>query len=510
MRTLELHLPRRRWANVPAHVSGLALVALSVATGAGLIVEFLNGESDWPILLGCTLVFGLGGLALWWCTELSTKGSPGKRAAQSVGITWLVIAAAGALPYMLTGELRWDLALFESISGLTGTGASVVFPLDEATRGVLFYRQMTQWVGGMGILVLAVAILPFLGVGGMELFRAESPGSAKDRLVPRISEAAQRLGAVYVGLTIVATGAFLIAGTSLYDAAAHAVGAVATGGFSPHPNNIGYFDSVAVELAAVFGMFIGAVKFPLIYSAVRGRDLRVFWRSAEFRFFVALTAGATLVVAALNVRGGEAIPTALHQSAFNVTSLLSSTGFATVDFTKWVPASQLILLFVMATGAMAGSTSGGLKLFRLQVLFKHAWREVRRVRRPRGIYHVRLGAETLPEDTVRSVLGYVMLYVLLIVAGIVVICLLGADLVTTTGAVVGSISNGGQGFGAAGPTSSFLIFDLPQRFVLMALMLLGRLEVFPLILFMVPMVAAGRRGVKRLVGSDRDAFSDRV
>lgn len=499
MRMAEFLRPGRRWANVPAHVSGLALLALSVATGTGLVVEIAHGARDWPILAGCTAAFGLGGLALWLCTELSTRGSPTKRAAQSVGVTWLVISVAGAIPYLLTGELTWDLALFESVSGLSGSGTSVLFPLEETTRGMLFYRQMTQWVGGMGILVLAVAILPFLGVGGMELFRAESPGTAKDQLVPRVSETAQRLWSVYLGLTALATAAFFVAGTSFYDAAAHGVGAVATGGFSPYPDSIGHFDSAAVEAAAMFAMMLGAVKFPLFYSAVRGRDLRAFGRSAEFRFFVVLAAGATVVVAALNVSDGVPASTAIRHSGFNVVSLMSSTGFATVDFTKWVPAAQLILLFLMATGAMAGSTSGGLKLFRVQVLLKHAWREVRRVRRPRGVFHVRLGSETIPEATVRSVLGYAMLYVMVIVAGIVVVSLMGSDLVTTTGGVVASISGGGHGLGAAGPTSSFLVFDLPQRFVMMLLMLLGRLEIFPLVLFLVPTVAAGRRAAKRVI-----------
>lgn len=489
----------RRWANGPAHVSGLALLAISMATGSGLVVELIDGNGDWVSLFACTLVFGVLGLVLWRGTELPSGGSPGKRAAQSVGVTWLVISLAGSVPYIVSGMMRWDLALFESVSGLTGTGATVLSPIEGNGQGLLFYRQMTQWVGGMGILVLAVAILPFLGVGGMELFRAESAGPQTDQLVPRISQTARRLWSVYCVLTGLAVIGFLLAGTSLYDAVSHAATGVGTGGFSPYNDSIAHFDSIAVEVAAMCAMFLGAVKFTLFYAAFKGRDIRVFWRSSEFRFFVSILVVATAFVTTLNVRDGMGFGRALRDSAFNVISLMSSCGFGTADFTQWVPATQLVLLFLMVTAAMAGSTSGAVKLFRIQVLLKHAWREVRRVRRPSGVFPVRLGSEPVPEDTVRSVLGYVMLYVVIAVAGIVVICLIGADLVTTTGSVMTSMGGIGPGLGEAGPASNFLVFDLPQRLILMFLMLLGRLEIFPLILFLVPTVAAGRRTLKRMV-----------
>ena len=408
--------------------------------------------------------------------------------------------------------LRWDLALFESISGLTGTGSTVLSPIEGNTHGLLFYRQMTQWVGGMGVVVLAVAVLPFLGVGGLELFRAESPGPTDDQLVPRISDTARRLWGIYCVLTAAATGAFMVTGLTLYDAFSHAATGVATGGFSPYNDSLAHFDSATVEAAAIFSMFIGSVKFPLIFAAFRRRDLRLFWRSSEFRFFVMIVLGSTGFVTALNTIHGSAWPTALREASFNVVSLISTCGFGTADFTQWVAASQIVLLFLMVTGSMTGSTSGAVKLYRVQVSLKYAWREVRRVRRPRGVFPIRLGGEPVPENIVGSVLGYVMFYFVVATVSIVVICMFGADLPTSSGSVVTAMGGVGPGLGQTGPASNFLVLDGVQRFVLMGLMLLGRLEIYPLLLFLVPASAAVRRSSRRgrrtmLHRPDRQGFT---
>ena len=261
----------------------------------------------------------------------------------------------------------------------------------------------------------------------------------------------------------------------------------------------------AVEAGIIFAMFLGAVKFPLFYLALRRRDLRVFWRSSEFRFFVAIIAAATSFLTALNWSDGMAALTAFRVSAFNVVSLMSSCGFGTADFTQWVPATQIVLLFLMVTGSMAGSTSGALKLFRVQVMVKHAWREVRRVRQPRGVFPVRLGGEPVPEDIVRSVLGYVMFYFVIAVVGMVTLSAFGADLPTSTGSVVTAMGGVGPGLGDTGPASNFLVFDGAQRAVMIALMLLGRLEIFPLLAFLVPVGLPIRRRRRRRV-IDRDGL----
>lgn len=483
---------RRSVRSASLHVAGLSIMAVAGATGAGLVVELVYGDDRWPVLLGSTIGLAVVGFTLWRSTTLPSTAGVGV-AIRAVGTAWLSISVAGAIPYVLADMLTWDLALFESVSGLTGTGATVLAPIEGNTHGMLFYRQMTQWVGGMGVVVLAVAVLPFLGVGGLELFRAESVGPTSDQLGARVSSTARRLWTIYVVLTLVATAGFLVTGVSLYDALSHAATGVATGGFSPYNDSLLHFDSAAVEGAAIFSMVLGAVKFPLYFAAVRQRDLRVFWRSTEFRFFVGLLLGATAFVTAVNWSDGMDPWTALRESAFNVVSLMSTCGFGTSDFTQWLPAAQMVLLFLMVTGSMAGSTSGALKTFRVQVMLKHAWREVRKVRHPLAVFPVRLGGETVPEDTVRSVLGYVAFYFVIAVSGIVTLSIFGADLPTSAGSVATAMGGVGPGLGATGPASNFLVFDDVQRLAMIGLMLVGRLEIFPLLVFLMPVGAAIRR-----------------
>lgn len=494
---------RRRVVSSSLHVAGLSLLAIAGAAAAGLLVELVYGDDQWPALAATTFGFGLVGVGLWRSTTLPDDAGGGRGAIRAVGVSWLTISAAGAVPFVLTGVLTWDLALFESVSGLTGTGATVLAPIEGNTHGLLFYRQMTQWVGGMGVVVLAVAILPFLGVGGLELFRAESPGPTADQLVPRVSDTARRLWSIYCALTGLSTLVLLVLGLDLYDAVSHAATGVGTGGFSPYNDSISHFDSAAVEGGMIFAMFLGAVKFPLFYAAFRRHDLRVFWRSSEFRFFIAIIAGSTMFLTALNRLDGMAAATAFRVSIFNVVSLMSSCGFGTADFTQWVPATQIVLLFLMVTGSMAGSTSGALKLFRVQVAVKHAWREVRRVRQPRGVFPVRLGGEPVPEDIVRSVLGYVMFYFVIAVAGMVTLSAFGADLPTSAGSVVTAMGGVGPGLGDTGPASNFLVFDGAQRAAMILLMLLGRLEIFPLLAFLVPAGVRARRRRGRISAPDR-------
>ncbi len=484
----------RRIDSASLHVAGLSILAIAGATATGLVVELVYRDDQWPALAVSTVGLGALGAALWRGTSLPANAGGTRGAIRAVGVSWLTISLAAAVPFVLAGVLRWDLALFESVSGLTGTGSTVLSPIEGNTHGILFYRQMTQWVGGMGVVVLAVAILPFLGVGGLELFRAESPGPTADQLVPRVSDTARRLWTIYCALTAVSVLVLLAAGLSLYDAVSHAATGVGTGGFSPYNDSISHFDSATVEAGIIFSMFVGAVKFPLFYAAVRRRDLRVFWRSSEFRFFVWIIVVSTAFLTALNWNGGMGFASALRDSSFNVVSLISSCGFGTADFTQWVPATQIVLLFLMVTGSMAGSTSGALKLFRVQVIAKHAWREVRRVRRPRGVFPIRLGREPIPEDTVRSVLGYVMFYFVIAVIGMVVLSGFGADLATSAGSVVTAMGGVGPGLGQTGPASNFLVLDGAQRAAMIVLMLLGRLEIFPLLLFLLPVGTRVRRG----------------
>lgn len=469
----------RRLRSTSLHMAGLSVLAIAGATAVGAAIEALYGDDHVVALSASALGLGAFGSVAWRVSVVPPGMNNIAVALRAVGLSWLAISLAAAVPYLATGVLRFDDAVFEAISGLTGTGSTVLSPIEGNGRGLLFYRQMTQWVGGMGVVVLAVAVLPFLGIGGLSLLRAESPGPTSDQLAARVSDTARRLWGIYGALTLIATLVLLGCGMNLYDAVAHAMTGVGTGGFSPYNDSILHFDSALAEFGLIVTMFLGSTKFPLFYAAYRLRDPRVFWRSSEFRFFVALQWGAVAAVTLLNWRDGMDATAALRSAAFNVVSLMSTTGFGTEDYTTWVAASQLILLFVMVTGSMAGSTSAAVKIFRVQVVLKHAWREIRRVRQPRGVFPIRLGREPVPEEVVRSILGYVMVYFVICVAAIVALGLLGSNLPTAAGSVITAMGGVGPGLDATGPASNFLVLDALSLLVLDVCMLLGRLEIFP-------------------------------
>ncbi len=487
----------RRPRLLVAHMTGLGLLFVSTGMALSALVELGSGGTDAPHLALPAAASGLAGLLLWRGTAVPwTPSIPSVFAA--VAGAWLGISVAGALPFVLSGSLaHWESALFESVSGFTGTGATVLAPIEGTSRGILFWRSLTQWYGGMGVIVLAVAVLPFLGVGGLDLIRAEAPGPTSDRLAPRVRETAKRLWLVYGGFTLLAVAALLAVGLSPYDAVTHAFTVVSTGGFSPYDLSIGHFDSVAVEAVLIVLMLAGAVNFALHWRAVTGRP--VYWGVSEFRFYIGVFVASAVGITLLNVASGMATGFALRQSTFTVASLLTSTGFGSGeggDFVTWAPAAQLVLLGLMVTGGMAGSTSGGVKLLRVQVMLKHALRELRRVQHPRAVLALRLGRTAVDEDVVRRVVGFVLLYVVVAATALVLLTALGTDIPTSAGAVVSSIGNTGPALGDAGPMASYAVFTRPAQLVLCGLMLLGRLELFSVLLALgwVSQVVRGRHG----------------
>lgn len=472
----------RRMPNTSAHISGLALLAVAAGILVSTLVEAAYGDPGTLELLASAGIVATIGFTMWRATTVPARITRAAAFASATSV-WLGISAAGAVPFLLTGLLpNPELAFFESVSGFTATGATVLSPIEGNGHGILFFRQLTQWFGSMGMVVLAVAVLRTLGVGGMQLLSAEAPGPDVDRLAPRVAETAKHLWTIYVVLTLLGTAALLAVGVGPYDAVTHAMTGIATGGFSPHDASINYFDSVAVEIVIIAIMFIGAVNFALMWRVGRVRSLRPLFAVAEFRFYVGVVLGSTaFITAVLAVNDGLAVPSALRGAAFNVVSLMSTCGFGTADFVQWTPAAQLVLLFLMVTGAMAGSTSGAVKLFRIQVALKHAAREIRRVRHPQGVYPIRLGDMPVTDRVAAAILGFLMFYFVLAVAGIALLSLLGADLPTAAGSIATAMGGVGPGLGETGPASNFLALDVPQRVVMDVYMLLGRLEIIPVL-----------------------------
>lgn len=492
----------RRPRSVSLHMAGLALVFTAGGMAVCGAVDVAMGGDALLALLAAAVVTALVGVTLWRGSQVPAQLPPRKVFA-AVTWSWLAMSAAGALPFLFAGVFdRVDDALFESISGFTCTGSTVLTPegFETTSPGVLFWRQMTQWFGGMGIIVLAVAVLPFLGVGGLELIKAEAPGPTSDRLAPRVSETAKRLWLVYLGFTVVSTVALVAVGLSLYDASAHALALVSTGGFSPNAASIGEYDSFAVELVLVIGMIIGGASFTLHWQAIRGR-LGVYWASSELRLYLLGIAVATVAVALLLVDAGSGAAESARAALFNVVTLATSCGFGNAteagalgDFVLWVPAAQVILFAFMWSGGMTGSTSGGIKVLRVQVMGRLAWRELVRARHPRALRPIKQGHDAIDEGVVSRIAAFVLLYFVLAVVSTLVLAFLGTDLVTAFSGAVGSMGNMGPALGEAGPTSSFLVFSRPERALLAVLMLVGRLEVFPMVLALV----AGAQRLGRL------------
>lgn len=484
--------------NTALHVTGIALTFVSLGMGVTTIVEWASTDVDtMPMLLSTLLCGGLG-VGLWRRTR---AGSVRTRAIfAAVGWTWLIVTLVGAVPYLLAGTFGTggeDLveqivnSVFESASGFSCTGSTALNDFESPGRGLMLYRQATQWYGGMGIVVLAVTILPFLGVGGLDLITAEAPGEAGDRLTPRVSETARNLWVIYLFFTLaIALALFVVPGPSLYDSFALALTTASTGGFSPYSQSIGYYDSVAVEIVLIAGMIYGGANFAIHWRASR-REFRAYSRDSEFRAYLWMLVIATsIVVGILILDSPYSVGTALRSGAFNVVALGTSTGYSNAtgsgspgDFVVWAPAAQLVLLFLFVSGGSTGSTSGGIKVMRVQVLFGHTIRSIRQTQRPSAVLPVRHGSTSVAEDIVSRMAGFFLLYAVLVLVGVLLVTNLGGDLDASIGGVLGSLGNMGPSLGNAGPTASFsTAFTQPARLVLALFMLIGRLEIFPMLL----------------------------
>lgn len=511
--------PRRRHGFVDAptvHVVGLSLLLLVPGLIISLLIEWGSPSShdEWAIVLALAVSVVLGA-ALWFPTSVGTAIST-RGVFSSVAFSWIACSFVGAIPYAagsMFGWGRFDNALFEAVSGFSATGSTVLSDIERNGAGILMWRQITQFYGGMGMVVLAVTVLPVLGVGGLSLMSAEAPGLTSDRLAPRVSETARTLWKLYLGITVLVAGLlWLVPGPSLYDAVAHALTTSSTGGFSTYNSSVGHFDSWLVETIIVFGLFVCALNFTLHHRALRG-DVRIYGRSADARFFFYLTVGAIAFATLLNwiqdVRDttGELLDSgflpSLRDSTFNVVTLGSSGGFGNArgadslgNFVLWSPPLQLVLLVVMIIGGSAGSTAGGAKVFRIQVAFNYALRSVRKLRHPSGVMPVKLGNAAVPADNVHRIIGFLTTFLAITLIGAIIVSATGAPFLESISASVSAMSNMGPALGDAGPTSNFLVFESRfARMVLATLMMIGRLELFAVLLMFATPAASLRKAL---------------
>jgi trk system potassium uptake protein TrkH len=470
-------------------VLGLLLTLFSLSMLPPMLVStiYADGAIE-PFLSAFVLILGLG-LLIWMPVYKTRQDLRVRDGFLVVVLFWTVLGLSGSLPFVLADEphLSFTDAVFESLSGLTTTGATVIVGIDELPQSILFYRQQLQWLGGMGIIVLAVAVLPMLGIGGMQLYRAETPGPMKDaKLTPRITETAKALWYIYLGLTIACAAAYWAAGMSAFDAIGHSFATVAIGGFSTHDASIGYFDSTLIEMIAVVFMIVSGANFALHFVAFRRLDPSVYWRDSEFRFYLALIVGVTAIVTVALFITDTYIDweESFTKGLFQTVSIGTTTGFTTAEFYVWPGFLEILLLFASFVGGCAGSTGGGIKVIRFLLLIKQGLREINRLIHPSAQLPVRMGGKSVNHRVVDAVWGFFSLYVASFTVMYLALAATGLDLMTSFSAVAACINNLGPGLATVG--ANYANLHDPGKWILCFAMLLGRLEIFTLLVLLTP------------------------
>lgn len=469
------------------NVVGALLIIIGALMFTALPVSWYFESGDGLALFfsgGITILAGL----LFWLVKYKSDRTVNKREGYLiVALGWLAMVSFGTLPYLISGVITDPVdAFFEAMSGMTTTGASILEDIETVPPGILYWRSLTQWIGGMGIIVLTVAIFPLLGIGGIELFVAEAPGPTSDKLHPRIQETAKRLWLIYVGLTVLLTLILWLTDMTFYDAINHAFTTMATGGFSTRNASMAAFDIPRVQYVIILFMFLAGTNYTVIYWGLQGKMRRV-WMSDEFKMYLLLILLLMLLVTATvwSRVGGELEP-AFRDSLFQIVSVITTTGFVSADYTSWGTTMTLLFFILMFMGACAGSTSGGIKLIRHLVFFKNSLLEFKRILHPRAIVPLKLNGKVVPARIMTHILVFLLLYLILFVFGSLIVSLLGLDFKTAIGAVATSLGNVGPGIGHVGPVDNFAWLPSSVKVVLTFLMLLGRLELFTILVLFTP------------------------
>jgi trk system potassium uptake protein TrkH len=455
----------------------LAPVAISLWYGEGEVTNFLQPLTGSLVL----------GLVLWAIGRLRPTYLGVRDGFLVVVLFWVLLSLLGAWPFMLSARLTPADAVFESASGITTTGATVITGLDELPKSLLFYRQQLQWLGGMGLIVLGVAVLPMLGIGGMQLYRAEAPGPLKEeKLTPRLAETARALWRIYVALTLACALGYWLAGMGLFDAVAHSLATVSTGGFSTHDASIGYFHSAGVEAVGILFMLLAAINFGVHYAVLLRRNPLLWLRDVEARTFLLFVLAVTLFVGLiLRLQGGYVQwHPSLRDATFEVVSVVTSTGFGTVDFSHWPEMLPVLLILISFVGGCGGSTAGGMKVMRVLLLVRQGALEVRRLIHPHAYQPLRLGRRVVDERLMQSIWGFFAVYMAAFVLLVMLMIHAGLDKVSAFSAVATCMNNLGPGLGSV--AYNFQSVSDFGKLVSVVAMLLGRLEVFTVLVLMSP------------------------
>lgn len=404
-----------------------------------------------------------------------------------VAIGWLLTSFFGALPFVISGAIPSMVdSFFEASSGFTTTGASILKNVEALPQGILFWRSFTHWIGGMGVLIMTLAILPSAGAGTLQIMKAESPGPNPSKLVPKMGQTAKILYGIYLIITIIQVILLKIAGMPWYDSIIHTFGTVGTGGFSSKALSIGTYNNVWIEIIITFFMLICGANFSLYYQALKG-NIKGIFKDQEFKCYIGVVFISILLIT-LNIHGSvfHTLGQAIRHSSFQVASIITTTGYATTDFNLWPLFSKMILLGLMFLGGCAGSTAGGIKNIRFLLLFKVLRRELLKIIHPKAVYTVKFGDKSVDEETLKGIASFFFVYMAIFVGTILIISLEGFDVMTSISSVATSIGNVGPGFGMVGPMGSFADFSDLSKIVLSMCMIIGRLEIYPILVLFVP------------------------
>ncbi len=470
---------------------GLLLLIFSLTMLLPIPFALWFGENTIDVFLTAFAITAATGAALWLPNKDSQHTLRTRDGFLITALFWLVLSAFGSLPLLLSDALSLSLtdAIFESVSGLTTTGATVITGLDELPKSLLYYRQQLQWLGGIGIIVIAIAILPMLGVGGMQLYRAETPGPIKDtKLTPRITSTAKALFIIYLSMTVGCGVAYWLAGMTPFDALAHSFSTVAIGGFSTHDASMGYFNNPVILWIAIIYMLLAGVNFALHYFSFRGRSLKVYWSDSEFRFYLLVILMAMTIVSIsliiLNPSDAQSWQDSVLHAIFQVVSLATTTGFTSADYSAWPTFIPLFMFLLAFMGASAGSTGGGMKAIRVLLIAKQGYRELLRLVHPNAVIPIKIGDRPVSDRVVSAVWSFFAIYVLVYVTMLLLILATGLDFLTAFSAVGASINNLGPGLGVV--AAHFGDIPATAKWILCLAMLLGRLEVFTLLVLFTP------------------------
>ncbi len=469
-----------------SNVVGVLLIILGIAMLSCIPFSYLYDETDlWALGVagGLSVLFG----SIFWLYKWKSSANVNKREGYLIVVlSWVFMTIFGALPYYFSGVCGVTDSLFESMSGLTTTGASIFNDIESLPHGILLWRSLSQWIGGMGIIVLTIALFPLLGIGGIELFVAESPGPTSTKIHPRIKETAKSLWILYCGFTAVLSIILYFEGMGAFDALNHGLTTMATGGFSTKNASIAHFNSPAIEYTITFFMLIAGTNYAVIYLMLKGK-FKLAWKNDEFRFYIRLLLGLAvlLTLAIFNVTH-MGFEESFRKGTFMLISMLTTTGFVTADYTTWHAGLTMCFFLLLFMGGCAGSTAGGIKVIRHYILMKNTFYEFKRILHPRAIIRVKLNNAMVSGTIMTHILVFILLYLASFVFGAIILTILGMDFISSFGAIATCLGNVGPAIGDVGPMNNFAGIPESAKGFLSFMMLIGRLEIFTVIIIFTP------------------------